>query len=225
MLKGSFLAPASGKAKNMVVFLHGYGSNAEDLLGIGQEWASAMPDTVFAAPNAPAACEAFAAGYQWFSLRAAEGITSRAFDRDDAVRTPAEALNSYIDGLLAEWKIDDANLAVVGFSQGAMMAMYAMPRRKKPCAAVIGYSGLLVHAEGLKAPGIVKMPILAIHGQRDDVVPPDCLAAVQQGFEGAGFNVETVMRPLLAHSIDTFGLMRGLEFIKEAFEKQGKSAA
>jgi phospholipase/carboxylesterase len=84
---------------------------------------------------------------------------------------------------------------------------------------VIGYSGMLVDATGLKASGIQKMPILAIHGDSDTVVPPVCLDGVQQGFEAAGFDVETVMRPHLGHGIDQFGLMRGLDFARESLEK------
>ncbi len=99
------------------------------------------------------------------------------------------------------------------------MAMYTMPRRKTPCAGVIGYSGMLIDAVGLKAPGIVKMPVLAIHGDADEIVPPKSLTAVQNGFTDAGFDVETVLRPVLGHGIDQFGLIRGVQFIKEVFEK------
>ncbi len=128
-------------------------------------------------------------------------------------------LHAYIDAQLKQWGVDENRLAVVGFSQGAMMAMYAMPRRKKPCAAVVGYSGMLLDATGLIAPDIVKPPILAIHGDMDDVVSPTSLEDIQSGFSAARFNVETVMRPGLGHGIDPFGLTRGVQFIKEAFEK------
>lgn len=221
-LDGPFIAPQSGKAKQLVVILHGYGDSGEGILGLGHEWAEGLPDAAFVSPNGVAVCEAFASGYQWFSIRAAEAITTRALDRKELIQPPTEALNAYIDAQLAKWGLDDAHMAVVGFSQGAMMAMYAMPRRKKPCAGVIGYSGLLADPAGLKAAEITRMPVLAIHGAMDNVVIPSCLDEVQSGFSSAGFDVETVLRPGLAHSIDQFGLIRGLQFMQEQFEKADK---
>lgn len=216
-LTGNFIAPATGiTAKHMVIFLHGYGANGDDLLSIGHEWGSALTDTVFLGPNAPEVCEAFAGGYQWFSIRA---IDPRTFERDQSAARVTPVLNAYIDEQLEKWSVPEENLAVVGFSQGAMMAMYAMPRRQKPCAAVVGYSGLLVDADGLKAQGAVKMPILAIHGDADEIVPPAHLAGIEAGFSAANYNVETVMRPNLGHGIDRFGMMRGLQFIQEVFDK------
>lgn len=215
-LDGPHITPASGKAKQMVIFLHGYGANGDDLLGIGEEWKEALPDTVFLGPHAPDICEASPYGYQWFSIREIDG---KAFERDKMVEHVAPVLNAYIDEQLQKWGVPENKLAVVGFSQGAMMAMYTMPRRKAACAGVIGYSGILLDAAGLKGAGVVKMPVLAIHGDADSIVPPKYLAGVQEGFSGAGFDVETIMRPNLAHGIDQFGLIRGVEFIKEVFDK------
>ena len=220
ILKGSALPPRSGTAKSILVLLHGYGANGDDLLSIGQEWAALLPDTVFAAPNAPDICEVFGGGFQWFGLRTQDGpLTKEGLDRKELIQKPAAALNAYLDALLTEWMLDDSHLVVAGFSQGAMMVMYAMPRRKKPCAGVIGWSGMLIDAPGLLGADIVKMPVLAIHGDEDGVVPPLCLDGVREGFEGAGFEVEAIMRPRLGHGIDQFGLARSLEFVQEAFQK------
>lgn len=220
MLDGPFLAPRSGKAKNLVILLHGYGDSGQGLISLGHELAPEMPDTAFVAPNAVEVCEAFAGGYQWFSLRFSDGpLTKEGLGRKELIQKPAVALNEFIDAQLAKWGVDDAHLAIAGFSQGAMMAMYAMPRRPKPCAAVIGYSGMLVDPEGLKAPGISKMPVLVVHGAMDDVVPAHCLNDAETGFKAAGFDVETLLRPHLAHSIDQIGFMRGLDFLKEHLEK------
>lgn len=219
-LKSSSIPPRSGKASSLVVFLHGYGANGADLLSIGHEWGRALPDTAFAAPDAPEVCEAFSAGFQWFSIRAAQ-ITRQALDYKEFVEKPAAILSAWLDEQLKEWGLDDSRLVVAGFSQGAMMTMYTMPRRKKPCAGIIGWSGMLLDAGGLKGPGIVKMPVLAIHGDDDEVVPPGSLDEVRQGFEVSGFNVETIMRPGLGHGIDQFSMMRSLQFVQERLEKAG----
>jgi len=214
-LDGPFRAPKSGTAKQLVIFLHGYGASGDDLIAIGHEWADGLPDAAFVAPNAPEVCEAFAAGYQWFSIRA---IDPQAFEREKQAEKALPLLNAYIDAQMAKWGVTEGNVAVVGFSQGAMMAMYAMPRRKTACAGVVGYSGMLIEAEALKSSTMVKMPVLAIHGSMDEVVPASMLNSIGEGFEAAGFNVETIMRPGLGHGIDGFGLMRGLEFLRENFE-------
>lgn len=215
-LTGSFIAPQSGTAKQLVVFLHGYGANGDDLLTIGEDWGSALPDAAFVSPNAPQICDAFAAGYQWFAIRA---VDRDLIEREKPMMGVMPTLNAYLDEQLAKWGVDESQMVVVGFSQGAMMAMYTMPRRKKACAGVIGYSGMLVDATGLKENGIQKMPILAIHGDADGVVDPACLQDVDDGFRAAGFDVETIMRPRLGHGIDPFGLMRGVDFCRECFEK------
>ncbi len=216
MLNAGFIPPQSGAAKQLVVFLHGYGDSAEGILTLGEEWGDALPDAAFAAPNAPAVCEAFAGGYQWFSIRA---IERERLEREAPMVEVSAILNEYLDAELARWGLTDKQLVVVGFSQGAMMAMYAMPRRQQACAGVIGYSGMLLDAAGLTAAGIQKMPVLAIHGDSDEVVPPQCLSEVEAGFTAAGFDVETIVRPHLGHGIDPFGLMRGVDFCRECFEK------
>lgn len=213
-LTGPHLPPASGTVKRMVMFLHGYGANGDDLLPIGHEWAGGLPDTVFVSPHAPEVCEQSSFGYQWFSIRA---IDKASFEREKQIEKVTPILSAHIDAELARWGVTEENLAVVGFSQGAMMAMYTMPRRKTPCAGVIGYSGMLIDPQGLIGQGIVKPPVLAVHGDRDEVVPPFYLEGVQQGFETAGFDVETVLRPGLGHGIDGEGLALGLAFLRRVF--------
>ena len=221
-LSGPFIAPRSGKARSLVVLLHGYGSNGDDLISLAHEWAPALPDTAFVSPNAPDICEIWAQGYQWFSIRAIDADT---FEREKQAEKAAPAINAFLDEQLAHWGVPESHLIVGGFSQGAMMSMYIMPRRKTACAGVIGYSGMLIEPLALKQPEMVKMPILAIHGDRDEVVPPTALGVIDEGFTAAGYNVETIMRPGLGHGIDGFGLTRGLDFIKECLDKADKEAA
>lgn len=213
-METALIKPKSGNAKNMVIFLHGYGSNKDDLISIGYEWQEFLPDTVFISPNAPEVCDQFSIGYQWFSLRS---IDAGAMEE---IHGAVPKLNNYIDNQLAEWNMEEKNLVVVGFSQGGMMTCYTMPRRKNPCAGIISYSGLLVDPEGLKEEGIVKIPVLAMHGEDDDVVPPFNLNEIEKGFSAAGFEIETAMRPNLGHGIDYFGLKRGLTFVQECFNRK-----
>jgi phospholipase/carboxylesterase len=220
-LDGPFVPPRSGTTKQLVVFLHGYGSSGDDLISIAEDWREALPDAAFVSPHAPDVCEAWPAGHQWFPIRA---ISPEAMEREKHASIVAPVLNNFIDGQLKKWGVADSALAVAGFSQGAMMAMYAMPRRAAPCAAVLGWSGMLLDAKGLKGPNIVKVPVLAIHGDADEIVPPENLQRVHDGFSAAGFDIETMMRPGLGHGIDQVSIRRSLQFIQEGFEKAAQSS-
>lgn len=217
-LTGPFIPAQNGKADSLVIILHGYGDSGHGVISLGSEMASSLPGTAFAAPNAPEMCEMWAQGYQWFGLRANQdgSVSAKGGDRKEVIMAPAAALNAYIDAQLAALGLAEDRLVVAGFSQGAMMAMYAMPRRASPCAGVIGYSGMLVDAEGLLAQtGIVRMPMLVVHGALDDVVVPRHFEEAQKGLKAAGFEAETILRPNLAHSIDDVGFNKGLDFIRK----------
>ncbi len=214
-LSGVEIKPVSGKAaKQLVIFLHGLGADAQDLISIGTEWQrmGLLPDAAFVSPNAPYDCDMAPMGYQWFSL---QDRSKSAIMR--GVRTAEPILNNYIDRELQRHNLKEKDLAVVGFSQGAMMAFYALPRRQNPCAAVVGYSGMLLDTDGLKAANIVKPNVLIIHGDADDVVPGSNLPLAYEGFKLAGFKTEKMLIPGLGHSIDQAGLERGGSFVKEAF--------
>lgn len=212
----SHIPAASGTPTSMVIFLHGYGANGDDLLSMGEIWSKDLPDTVFLGPNAPDVCEAWAQGYQWFSIRALE--RGNMAERERQISIAAPILSQFIDEQLKKWNIPESKLVVVGFSQGAMMAMYAMPRRKDPCAGIVAYSGMLIDGNGLKSTDVVKMPVLAIHGEADEVVPPESLEYVEKGFSEAGFDCESILRPGIGHQIDQFSFMRGLNFIQKVIE-------
>lgn len=219
-LSGPVIAPVSGKADSLVILLHGYGDSGDGLISLGEEWAPNFPNTAFAAPHAPEICEMWSQGYQWFGLRAnQDGSVSAKGDRADIIKAPAADLSGFIDEQLAFWNLDESRLIVGGFSQGAMMALYTMPRRKKACAGVIAYSGMLVDAEGLLGDVTVKMPVLVMHGDRDDVVIPQHFHDAKTGLEKAGFDAEMILTPGLAHSIDYAGFTKGQNFIRKNLYK------
>ena len=215
MLNYLEIKPQNGKnIQNLVLFLHGLGADGQDLISIGELWADKLPHTAFISPNAPFPCDMAPYGYQWFSLQ----------DRSDkamlnGIENAAKHLDAFIDDLKNKYNVPESKIAVMGFSQGAMMACYTMPRRQEPCAAILGYSGLLVDADGLKAPKTVKMPVLLVHGDDDDVVPYHRLAEAEKGFAGAGFDVKAITCQGLGHRIDEKGLKLGLEEIIKAFDK------
>jgi phospholipase/carboxylesterase len=201
-LDGPRVAPASGGvARSVVILLHGYGSNGEDLISLAPYWRDALPETAFVAPNAPEICPGAPGGYQWW------GITSL----DPTAR--ASALNAFIDAELSRTGLTEIDLALVGFSQGTMMALHVGPTRSTAVAGIVGYSGMLADASALTA-AQTKPPILLIHGDADPMIPVTAFHQAKAALDAAGFSVESHVSRGLAHSIDMPGLQLGGAFLK-----------
>lgn len=201
-LSGPSHGPDSGgPAKQLVVLLHGWGADGNDLIGLAPELAGALPDALFLSPNGPEPCDANPMGRQWFGL----------MDRSEAsmltgARAVAPSIDAFLDAELARLGLGDDALALIGFSQGTMMALHIALRRARPCAGVIGFSGLLIAPETLAAEVKSRPPTLLVHGEADPVVPFAALGAAATALEAAGIPVRAQGSPGLGHGIDGTGL-------------------
>jgi phospholipase/carboxylesterase len=210
---GPRLAPRSGNARHLIVFLHGYGADGNDLIDIGRAWQQYLPDAAFASPHAPEPCGQAPAGRQWFPL------TFR--DPDErwlGVNQAAPGLDRYLDAELDRHRLPAAALALVGFSQGTMMALHVGLRRAAAPAAIVGYSGLLVvppevDADAFAAQIKSQPPVLLVHGDSDDLIPPQALFQAAQGLAALGVPVEWHLSSGVGHGIDAEGLRHGGEFL------------
>jgi phospholipase/carboxylesterase len=213
-LDGPKVPPKSAaKPKQLVVFLHGYGSNGDDLISLAPYWADLLPDAEFISPNAPFPCEQNPfGGFQWFGLEERNPAMMLA-----GTRAAATILDSFLDDALKARGLDESRLALVGFSQGTMMSLHVGPRRALAPAAIVGYSGALIGADALAAEARSKPPVLLVHGTADQVVPFGAMNAAAQALQASGVTVETFARPGLPHSIDPEGLTRGGRFLQEKF--------
>lgn len=215
MLKDYVLPPLSGGVpQKLVIFLHGLGDRGDGgLLSLGQVWGRALPTTEFVCPDAPFPFDMATpdmGGRQWFSLQDFNPARMQ-----EGVRTAAPILNDYIDQSLVKRNLRANSLALVGFSQGTMMALYVAPRRAEPMACVIGYSGLLSGGENLKNEKKSSPPVLLVHGTADEVVPYSAMAEAERGLQEAKIPVTTLPCPDFGHSIDDRGVMQGLIFLKK----------
>ena len=200
-LTGPGRAPASGgPAKQLVILLHGVGADGDDLIGLAPHWARMLPDAEFLAPNAPYPCDMAPFGYQWFSLldRSADKLLA-------GTRQTAQIVDAFLTEAMVSRGLTPSQVALVGFSQGTMMALHVAPRRAQCLAAVLGYSGALVGAELLARQIVSKPPVQLIHGEADEVVPFQAMAAAAQALSAAGVEVATTARPRLGHGIDPEG--------------------
>ncbi len=212
-LDGPRLEPRAGAAKKLIVFLHGYGADGNDLIELGRVWQPLLPDAAFVSPHAPEPCGGAPMGRQWFPL------TFRNPDeRWRGVNAAAPILNRFLDAELARRKLPDSALALVGFSQGTMMALHVGLRRARAPAAIIGYSGLFVLPEGTKpktvAPEITsRPPVLLVHGDRDEVIPVQALLQGTQDLAELEVPAEWHISSGVGHGIDQEGLRHGGEFL------------
>jgi phospholipase/carboxylesterase len=216
-ISGPEQPPAKGEAKQLVVFLHGWGADGNDLIGLAREWAGLMPGSQFVSPHAHEACEGNPMGRQWFSFRdeTPEAITAKAAEA-------GAIINQFIDGELERHGLDDSQLGLVGFSQGAMMSVYVALRRAKPCAAVVGYSGAIIASETIEAEIRSRPPMLLAHGETDQVVPFTSLGASVQMLGQYDVPVRWHACPRLGHGIDGVGLEMGGEFLHDGFKDAAK---
>lgn len=220
VLDGPRIEPRSGKAKQLVVFLHGYGADGNDLIALGQEWQDELPDTAFVSPHAPEPCGGAPMGRQWFEL------TFRNPDeRWRGVNQAAPVLQSFLDAELARHGLPPERLALVGFSQGTMMALHAGLRRQAAPAAIVGYSGLYVTPEGDEGPEQAaaqiraRPPVLLVHGTQDELIPMQALFLAGNLLSAAEVPVEWHLSQGVGHGIDGEGLRHGGQFLRRAFSR------
>ena len=216
-LDGPRLEPRSGAAKQLVAFLHGYGADGKDLIEIGRAWQQYLPDAAFVSPHAPEPCAGAPMGRQWFPL------TFRDPDeRWRGVNAAAPALNRFLDAELARRKLPASALALVGFSQGTMMALHVGLRQATAPAAIVGYSGLFVLPDGAGPDAVsgeikARPPILLVHGDRDDLIPAQALFMSAQDLAALEIPAEWHMSAGIGHGIDEEGLRHGGEFLSRRF--------
>jgi phospholipase/carboxylesterase len=212
-LDGPRLAPAAGgAAKQLVVFLHGFGADGNDLIGLGREWAKLLPHAAFVSPHAPEPCGMAPMGRQWFDLTLGD---MRAIAL--GVKKAAPSLDVFLDAELKRLGLGARALALVGFSQGTMMALAVGLKRHPAPAAIVGYSGALATVEALPKDPASAPAVLLVHGEMDEVIPVDAMLIAREQLAQAGLAVEWHMAQGIGHGIDAEGLRLGGAFLKQAF--------
>ena len=223
-LDGPRIEPrAGGAARQLVVFLHGYGADGNDLIDIGRVWQPVMPNAAFVSPHAPSPCVQAGMGREWFPL------TDRAQnERWRGVTSAAPILDRFLDAELQRRNLPPSALALVGFSQGTMMALHVGLRRAVAPFAIVGYSGLLVvppDADPDKFAAEIKSrpPVLLIHGDQDELIPAQALFQASSGLAALGVPVEWHLSAGIGHGIDQEGLRHGGEFLARRAPKTATS--
>ncbi len=213
-LSGPSFGPVSGgAAQQLVLMLHGFGANGDDLIGLAQPLSRILPDAAFIAPNGPYPCQANPfGGYQWFDLWQAESA-----DRLPQLRRAAETVDAFVDSELDRLGLTAHQLAFLGFSQGTMLSLHVGLRRVIAPAGILGYSGRLEAAEHLKDEITVRPPVLLIHGEEDPMLSIDQMTMAERRLTECGVTVQTHSCPGLGHGIDADGIRLGGDFLNRVF--------
>lgn len=213
-LSGPEQKAKSGKTEKLVILLHGLGADGNDLFGLVPYFTDSLPNAHFISPNAPFPCDMAPYGRQWFSLmiREEEAIL-------EGLRAAEPILNSFIDEKLRELGLEDKDVAIIGFSQGTMLALHTVLRRAKPIGGVVGYSGALVAPHLLKEELKSRTPICLVHGEEDQVVPFDAFSQAISVLQKLGVEVHGYSREGLAHGIDPAGMQIGNKFLADVLAK------
>ena len=206
--------PVSGDTRSCVVFLHGYGANGADLLGLSDPLGEHLPDTLFVAPDAPEACAGAPFGFQWFPIPWIDGSSEE--ESMQGMQRAVDDLNAFLDALMVDEDLLPEQVALVGFSQGTMMSLHVGPRREDALAGIVGFSGRLLQPDLLEDEVQSRPPVLLVHGDRDDVVPVESLPEAAQALQGAGWQeVYAHVMKGTAHGIAPDGLSVALAFLRD----------
>lgn len=214
VLKAGRKEPQSGETRSIVVFLHGYGANGADLLGLADVLGEHLPDTLFVAPDAPEVIPMMPTGLQWFPIPWIDGSSEEEAER--GLLAAAEDLNAFLDALMVDEDVLPEQVVLFGFSQGTMMALHVAPRREDAVAGVVAFSGRLLSPELLKDDAVSRPPVLLVHGDQDDVVPPQSLPEAAEALQAAGWkDVYAHVMKGTAHGIAPDGLSVALAFMRD----------
>jgi phospholipase/carboxylesterase len=204
------VAPRSGETKQLVVLLHGYGSDGNDLIALAPYWQELLPDAMFVAPNAPNACDINPAGFQWFPLDLDREI-SRLTGNDIA----GPVIAGFLNDLWQDTGLGPEDTLLVGFSQGAMMALDVGVRLEKPLMGIVAFSGGIVAPEQLGTIVQSKPPICLVHGAEDDVVPVGMSVVGCEALKKEGVAASLHISAGAGHTIAQDGLAAASTFIAD----------
>ena len=182
--------------KNVVVLLHGYGGDGQDISMLTLNWRRHMPNTIFICPNGHEKCTINPAGFQWFDLTKDDpnyilGETLKA----------EKKLNDFLDEIRKEYNIDNEKIVLCGFSQGCMMSINIGLTSEKPYNCIVGFSGKIINLNDLKLRRKNTTSTLLIHGDQDDIVPSLHLLEAKDFLLRENVDIETHLIKNCSHHI------------------------
>ena len=198
-------------AKNLVIFLHGVGSRGIDLMPLAQAWQPSLPTAAFAAPDGPFAFDGGGSGRQWFGI---SGITEA--NRPQRIAAARPAFDDVLRGIIEQQGLLNRldRVALVGFSQGAIMALDAIASGRWPVGAVVAYSDRLASPRPFTPTSLPR--VLAVHGAADPVIPAANSTEAAAALRELGLDAHSHIFPGVGHTITAEGAKLGAGFVATA---------
>ena len=210
-LNTTIIKPENNESiQNAVILLHGYGGDGKDISMLTLNWKRFLKNTIFLCPDAHEICKINPSGFQWFDLNTEdeEYILNE-------VKKAENKLNKYIDEVKLEYKLNNSQICISGFSQGCMMSINVGLTSSESFNCIVGFSGKIINPKDLSLRIKKKTNILMIHGDMDQIVPPSNLLDAKDFFIRNKINIDTLMIKNCDHHIPIEASSAALKFIKK----------
>ena len=185
-LDAKMIKPVGEKINNVVILLHGYGGDGNDIAALTINWKRFLPNTLFICPNGPEKCSINPMGYEWFDLNTEDEkyITEKALESE-------KILKKFIEEIKTKYNLENNKICLSGFSQGCMMSINLGLTSKNNFSCVVGFSGKIINQKDLKQRKRTSTSILLIHGDSDQVVSPNYMLEAKDFFIRSNIEIET----------------------------------
>ena len=212
-LDTKLVKPDSDKEiKNIVVLLHGYGGDGNDIAQVTLNWKRFLPNTLFICPNAPEVCSINPSGYQWFDL----SQDDEQFILNESKKNE-KILRKFLDEVKEKFSLSNSKICLSGFSQGCMMSINVGLTSDEKYSGILGFSGKIISKIDLSQRINHKPEILLIHGENDDIVPCVKSLEAKDFLERNKVLVKLEIIKNCGHHIPMEASSIGLKFIKKIF--------
>jgi len=212
ILDTTVISPISkSKPKQIIILCHGYGGDGKDISVLGNNWKRFLPEALFLCPNAPEVCAINSNGYQWFDMTTGDNeemILKKSLESE-------KKLSIFLDQVLDTFQLDVKNIALVGFSQGCMIAMQTVLKKKEQVNCLVGYSGKIINKKNLSENIISRPRIFLMHGDRDTIVSPINLLECKEFLNKYNLKIRTKLFKNCEHKINVEGSSLGLKFLRK----------
>jgi len=174
------------EVKNAIILLHGYGGDGKDISMLSLNWKRHLPNTIFICPNGHEQCPINPSGFQWFDLTREDPK----YILEETLKAEKK-LNQFIDEVKREFNLENNKICLSGFSQGCMMSINIGLTSNQKFNCIVGFSGKIIDTENLRVRKKVSTNTLLIHGDADQVVPPNFMLEAKDFFIRNNVEVET----------------------------------
>ena len=196
--------------KNAIILLHGYGGDGNDISALSLNWKRFLPNTIFLCPNGHEKCKINPIGYQWFDL----SVDDPNYILEESLKAE-EKIKLYIEEIKNEFKLNNQEICLSGFSQGCMMSINISLTSKENFNCVVGFSGKIINKENLLKRIKSKPNIFLIHGDLDAIVPINFLLEAKDFMMRNNIKIDTKIIKNCEHHIPIEASSAALNFIKK----------